>query len=571
MVIKNINLIFMLSLVLAFVAPAMGATLTVPSATYPTIASAITAAGTGDTIYVLSTYSPTVESYPIVIGKSNLTITGPTAYPPVTTIYNPDVDSDGIEQGEDIFRLGAVNNVTIQFIKFENCCFAITETGDAAKTDITVFRNYFVNCHNEAELGDSTKKYGWDGGAVHLSNISNSMFSYNNIKDCGEGIYLYNSDYNSIGFNIIDGNGQFGIQLNINFYDNEITYNKVSNCHDRGIVLLDDTDDWEDTNHKQFIDHNEVWGCNAEGILIWGNEDDGSMISWNKVYENCKNGKFAALGEGYENDCYGTNYAGIALVNTISQILSSNYVHHNGELDYHPPICYGGIAILGSKNIHIETSVFEYNTGDYSDPLTDCAVTLVSVYHPWYGNSITMDYCDIMNQNYGARNISVYEDCMYAYDNWWGNPYGPDDFSNGGCQIVYNPNTPHPKVNDKVMYAQWEDNMLAIELEGFRATPHLKNSVLCEWSTGSEQDNAGFYLVKSEHLDKGYTLVNDRIIAAKGDTVTGANYSYLDQNVKAHTLYFYWLVDVSFDGQFTINGPVFAVYESDDSYWESLR
>ena len=173
-----------------------------------------------------------------------------------------------------------------------------------------------------------------------------------------------------------------------------------------------------------------------------------------------------------------------------------------------------------------------------------------------------MWYNDFFNQNYAARNTSG-EPCLPGPHNWWGNSYGPDDFSDGGCPYEYNPNAPYPKVDDKVSYSQWENHKLAIELEEFKASPYSKQSIILEWSTGSEQDNAGFYLVKSQKVDSDYFLLNNKMIPAKGNTVGGANYSYIDDHVSPYTLYFYWLVDVSYDGKFKIHGPDSAVYISD--------
>jgi len=457
--------------------------------------------------------------------------------------------------------------------------------------------------------------------------------------ECGEGIYVYNADYVSINSNEIANNGQFGIKLHYHFLENEILWNNVSYCMDKGIVLFsDDYSDWQfdgatqsdGGNHMQIIEHNTVENCNAEGIMVWGNDNTNSSISWNTVCGNCKNGIYGVNQNGVEgfgdddaNDdkwfgedgnwtsgancsdttnpgfdgsddkySYYTNYAGIVLVNTIGQKLEWNYISNNGEIEEganNGLTCYGGMAILTTKLATIEDNTFCNNWGeymgeeedDYIDSLYHCAVTLVSIFWPCDStNDNVVKWCDIEDQEYGARNIlgAWYKanfdtnKCFSAKENWWGiagGPHDPVDNGINGCSPWVNNNPDAARVDDYVDYDQFKNFQNAIELETFKATPYLKNSIRCDWLTGSELDNAGFYLVKSESYDKGYTVVNDKIIPTKGNAVNGCNYTYVDENIKPKTVYFYWLVDVNYNGTFTIHGPAYTMYESDDSYWKS--
>jgi hypothetical protein len=177
-------------------------------------------------------------------------------------------------------------------------------------------------------------------------------------------------------------------------------------------------------------------------------------------------------------------------------------------------------------------------------------------------------------QFYGARNTSA-EKCFSAKWNYWVHPDGPDD-EISETNDYYNCAIMHdvyeiPKVDGRIDWADWTGTENAIELNEFKVSAYTGKSIICEWSTGSERDNAGFYLVKSEYYDKGYTLVNNKIIPAKGSAVDGYDYSYIDQNIKSNTVYFYWLVDVNFDGTLTIHGPAYTIYESEDSFWKSFK
>jgi len=98
----------------------------------------------------------------------------------------------------------------------------------------------------------------------------------------------------------------------------------------------------------------------------------------------------------------------------------------------------------------------------------------------------------------------------------------------------------------------------AITLESFSAHPENSNINL-SWSTGTEMDNLGFYIVRSESTDNGFMLLNEEIILAKGDAYSGYSYSYIDTHVNPGHVYYYWLADLDIHGEYTIHGPVKVV------------
>jgi len=107
-----------------------------------------------------------------------------------------------------------------------------------------------------------------------------------------------------------------------------------------------------------------------------------------------------------------------------------------------------------------------------------------------------------------------------------------------------------------VMYQSEEEN--AITLESFSAHTE-NNNIILTWSTGTEIDNLGFYIVKSESIDNGFILLNEEIILAKGDAHSGYDYSYIDTHVNPGHVYYYWLADLDVHGEYTIHGPVKVV------------
>ncbi len=74
-----------------------------------------------------------------------------------------------------------------------------------------------------------------------------------------------------------------------------------------------------------------------------------------------------------------------------------------------------------------------------------------------------------------------------------------------------------------------------------------KPSVVIRWSTASEQKTAGFHLYRSESDRGPFNRINQTLIPAKGSTVRGAEYEFIDREVVAGTFYFYQLEEVELD------------------------
>ena len=95
------------------------------------------------------------------------------------------------------------------------------------------------------------------------------------------------------------------------------------------------------------------------------------------------------------------------------------------------------------------------------------------------------------------------------------------------------------------------DSPTLIELASFTAAVY-PDRVALDWETASEIDNAGFRLWRSESVNGDYARIDDEMIAAKGDEVTGAAYSYED-SVDNGAKYFYRLEDIDYSGESTFH------------------
>jgi hypothetical protein len=98
---------------------------------------------------------------------------------------------------------------------------------------------------------------------------------------------------------------------------------------------------------------------------------------------------------------------------------------------------------------------------------------------------------------------------------------------------------------------------LAVTLAAFEARSG-RRGVDLTWTTATEQDNAGFLLMRAASPNGPYAPVSPFVMAAKGSAASGATYVYEDRAIRKHKVYYYKLVDVDLSGVRTDHGPVAA-------------
>lgn len=102
----------------------------------------------------------------------------------------------------------------------------------------------------------------------------------------------------------------------------------------------------------------------------------------------------------------------------------------------------------------------------------------------------------------------------------------------------------------------------AVELMDFSASAR-SGYVTVKWVTGTELNNAGFNLYRSSSEQGTRTKLNNTLVAARGDAVSGGSYSFTD--APGYGTFFYWLEDVDLGGTATLHGPVVV------TAWPSIR
>jgi hypothetical protein len=106
---------------------------------------------------------------------------------------------------------------------------------------------------------------------------------------------------------------------------------------------------------------------------------------------------------------------------------------------------------------------------------------------------------------------------------------------------------------DKTVNFAPQEVPTAITLASFTATS-LGDEVLLAWETTMEIDNVGFNLYRSESIYGPRTRINDTLIPSQASGLSGATYTFVDDDVVIGRRYFYWLEDIGID-RATMNGP----------------
>jgi hypothetical protein len=98
--------------------------------------------------------------------------------------------------------------------------------------------------------------------------------------------------------------------------------------------------------------------------------------------------------------------------------------------------------------------------------------------------------------------------------------------------------------------------VIAVFVGSFGWRDYTRGEVVVEWTTASELSTLGFNLYRSDLMDGTYIQINNELIPASPDPLTGGKYSYIDAQVHPGSTYYYELEDVDFDGNTSRYGPI---------------
>ncbi len=98
------------------------------------------------------------------------------------------------------------------------------------------------------------------------------------------------------------------------------------------------------------------------------------------------------------------------------------------------------------------------------------------------------------------------------------------------------------------------DATLPVEFSTFAATFMQEGNVLLQWTTETETDMMGFYVLRSETNDQNDAIrVNPTVIAATNTSMT-ADYEMIDSEVEVGE-YYYWIEAIENNGMTFFHGP----------------
>ena len=105
------------------------------------------------------------------------------------------------------------------------------------------------------------------------------------------------------------------------------------------------------------------------------------------------------------------------------------------------------------------------------------------------------------------------------------------------------------------------DQNIPVELTSFEVRMG-ESGVLLTWKTGSETENLGFHVYRSESENGEFVRVNTELIPGAGNSAIEHTYIYVDSEIEAGKTYFYKLVDVDFKGNVAFHGPISLYVDS---------
>ena len=92
-----------------------------------------------------------------------------------------------------------------------------------------------------------------------------------------------------------------------------------------------------------------------------------------------------------------------------------------------------------------------------------------------------------------------------------------------------------------------QPELLPVNLSRFRADYTDIGTVL-NWTTESELNNAGFYILRSETRNGQFKVINPTLIQGAGTTSDRNTYTWTDTTAKPNTVYYYRIEDISYAG-----------------------
>ncbi len=221
-------------------------------------------------------------------------------------------------------------------------------------------------------------------------------------------------------------------------------------------------------------------------------------------------------------------------------------------------------------------SMFVVFPPTWSTPVYSFTLDVSSTYvEPWFGDWIVYRFeallpSDvIMNEGWVSAQIDAVNGSGIWFL-WLNSDIGDDNCfqrlggskGNSGLARIVSPNAPKDQISNDLGFELWYDEPnVPVELSSFSAVLSAEESVQLNWVTQSETNVQGYYIYRSNaNALEGATLISPLIQAANSSEQH--HYTYLDSELFAEGVYFYWLQNVDLNGNTDFHGPVSVNYSA---------
>jgi hypothetical protein len=111
---------------------------------------------------------------------------------------------------------------------------------------------------------------------------------------------------------------------------------------------------------------------------------------------------------------------------------------------------------------------------------------------------------------------------------------------------------------------------LPVFLSALGAIWHLNGNKIF-WEAESQQGNLGWNIYRSETKDGKFVKVNGELIKGAGTTSTPMKYSFIDKDAEKGKVYYYYLEDISFNGEKHRTDLIKSILVNKVTSWGSIK
>lgn len=393
------------------------------------------------------------------------------------------------------------------------------------------------NCTSINGLGEY-----WRSGGIRLENVSNGRIINNNCSFNQQGIYLINSNNNTLSGNVANNNSIHGIVLHDqcndtkiiqnsvkfnhdgisieNSYNNLISRNNASNNAARGmdLVYIYDTEIINNT-----ANNNGGYPTVGEGITLQASRN--INISFNKVKGNghgmvIYNDQDVKL---FNNSILSNEERGVKMARCNNSVLAKNYISNNGggiSISWEGRYSYRCINGSITENIMVNNGIglsscvsYQISKNNFTNSGLGLSGTLAEV------SSHTIDVTNLVNSK-----------PLYYYTNEVN--LRPDDLKNAGEVILVNSNDSlisNLLLPGGIILLYSNNNYITRNKADYAgiSLSHSDNNIVME-NDANNNDFSGIYLYYSNYNDISRNNVNNNTF---GICSRNSNYSTVSGNI----------------------------------------